>query len=238
MTTDNNSKIKLVDIISRALFQIEQDGCFMGNSQSGFRGDNPGYQSTKDKVAEWVKRKEKDNDFSMDSYVMPADREALQEKADDILMHFKTMKPSNNEFINTCIALSLSEEDMIDKKFIGYVVAMVPTYNKSKERDQFNEEYKDSDYVGVAGKRRNFFIKLIHKHHMVDHESWIYTFIDRNKNLVKTWVTYDKHDAWEFNINDCIDLDAYVRKHELNRYSKLRETFINRVKIIENKGQA
>ena len=53
---------------------------------------------------------------------MPADREALQEKADDVLMHFKTMKPSNNEFINTCIALSLSEEDMIDKKLC--VVAM------------------------------------------------------------------------------------------------------------------
>lgn len=241
MTTDNNSKIKIVDIISRALFQIEQDGCFMGNSQTGFRGDNPGYQSTKDKVAEWVKRMEntENTDFSVNSYVMQKDREALLEKANDILMHFKTMKPSNNEFINTCITLAISDkEDMVNKKFIGYVVAMVPTYNKSKEREQFNEEFKDSDYVGVAGKRRNFFIKLINKHHMTDHESWIYTFIDRNKNLVKTWVTYDKHEAWEMNLNDCIDLDAYVRKHEQNRYSKLRETFINRVKIIENKGQA
>ena len=96
------------------------------------------------------------------------------------------MKPSNNEFINTCIALSLSEEDMIDKKFIGYVVAMVPTYNKSKERDQFNEEVSaltcNANIIAVF----ILFIKLIHKHHMIDHESWIYTFIDRNKNLVKT----------------------------------------------------
>ena len=37
---------------------------------------------------------------------------------------------------------------------------------------------------------------------------------------------------------DCIDMTAFVRKHEMNKYNQLRETFINRVKIIENKGQA
>ena len=108
----------------------------MGNSQSGFRGDNPGYQSTKDKVAEWVKRKKRERQRLLHAIHMSClqTEKHCKKKAEDILMHFKTMKPLNNEFINTCIALSLSEEDMIDKKFIGYVVAMVLTYNKSKER--------------------------------------------------------------------------------------------------------
>ena len=52
------------------------------------------------------------------------------------------------------------------------------------------------------------------------------------------YVTYDKHEAWEMKIGDCVDLDGFVRKHEINKYSDIRETFINRVKVIENKGAA
>ena len=66
----------------------------------------------------------------------------------------------------------------------------------------------------------------------------IFTFIDRRKNLIKTWVDAEKVEKFNMATGDCIDMTAFVRKHEMNKYNQLRETFINRVKIIENKGQA
>ena len=60
--------------------------------------------------------------------------------------------------------------------------------------------------------------------------------MDRRKNIVKTWVNIDKDEAWNFQKSDCIDLDAFVRKHEANKFNDIRETYINRIKIIVNKG--
>lgn len=234
MTMDNNFKI--IDIITRALYEIDRDGQFIGNDRSGYRGDGYGTKSTKDKVVEFVHRQQQapNPDYTIQSY--DENFEGKLSISQLVVDYFRYMKPSQNEFINTCIALSL--QDTCTEKAIGYIVAMVPTYLKGKERDAFNQAHKNSDYVGVPGKRKNFFVKLLQKHHMQDHESYIYTFCDRNKNLIKTWVTYDKHEAWEMKIGDCIDLDGFVRKHEINKYSDIRETFINRVKVIDNKGAA
>ena len=37
------------------------------------------------------------------------------------------------------------------------------SYRKVKEIDNHNKEFAESDYVGVVGKRQNFFLKLLDK---------------------------------------------------------------------------
>ena len=46
--------VDLVKLLTRAIWQVDTDGQFIGNSNTGYRGDEPGFQSTKDKVAHYV----------------------------------------------------------------------------------------------------------------------------------------------------------------------------------------
>ena len=214
----------LVTLIARAIWQIETDGGFIGNSNTGYRGDSAhGVQSTKDKVAHYYNNPV---ELGVD--------EAIYDEAHKIVKYFREMATPTKDFILECH--NIAHEPQVSMKKIGFGVAMVPTYRKTMEIQNYNKEYENSDYVGIAGKRQNFFVKFLEKRFIPNNDSYLYTFIDRRKNLIKTWVTSDKDEAWEWNVNDCIDLDAFVRKHEANKFSGLRETYINRIKLIENKG--
>lgn len=223
MTTDN-SNFNLYEVVAISIAVIENDGEFRGNSNTGYAGDTPGFQSTKDKVLKFLKK-----------YEGPEVTDAHKEKAVKIVDYFASIKekrPSLTDFLVELYNIAKAK-DKIPLNRVGYVVAMVPTYNKFVQDEEF---LKNSEYVGVVGKRQNFFLKLIDKKYIRGAECYLYTFIDRRQNVVKTWVTMDKEKAFNLNINDCVDLDAYVNKHEANKYNEVRETYINRVKIIENVG--
>jgi hypothetical protein len=226
MTTDNNL-YKLIDIVSCSVAIIEQDGEFKGNSNTGYAGDTPGYRSTKDKVIQFVTK-----------FVGPEVTEEHRLKALDVIKYFSVIherRPLSemSDFLKELNKLSVKED--ITKSAIGYAVAMVPTYDKFKLDEEF---YKNSEYVGVVGTRSNFFLKLLSKKYIRGAECYLYTFMDRRQNVVKTWVTMDKEEKFGIQVKDCVDLDAYVNKHEANKYNEVRETYINRIKIIENKGAA
>ena len=55
-TDSSQGSVDLVKLLTRAIWQVETDGQFIGNSNTGYRGDEPGFQSTKDKVAHYVFR--------------------------------------------------------------------------------------------------------------------------------------------------------------------------------------
>ena len=223
MTTDN-SKFKLHEVIAIACAIIENDGEFRGNANTGYAGDTPGYQSTKDKVLKFLRKQEGPN--------VTHDHIA---KAEAVVSYFANIKrPDLNEFMTTLKEMATTLDDLPENR-VGYAVAMVPTYDRMKRDEEF---LANSEYVGVVGKRQNLFLKLIEKKYIRGAECYLYTFIDRRQNVVKTWVTYEKKDAFDMNIGDCIDLDAYINKHESNKYTEVRETYINRIKIIENKGTA
>ena len=224
MTTDSK-EFNLLEVVGRAIFQIDLDGQFIGNSNTGYRGDNPGAHSTKDKVIGYFER---DVRQSLENKVLT--------EAQSIIEYFKNLTTPPNDFMTECSELAQKTE--IDKKKLGYAVAMVATYRRITSVAEFEKTYSDSDYVGVTGKRQNFFIKLIDTKYMPGSESFLYTFCDRRKNIIKTWVTAEKHQEWNIKINDCVDVDAYVRMHQANKYNHIRETYINRIKIKENKGQA
>jgi len=225
MTMDNKN-FNLLEVIGRAIYQIDLDGGFTGNSQTGFRGDDPGYKSTKDKVIGYFEREVRQK----------LENKVLTE-AMTIREYFKKVTDARTDFMLNCVAIA-NGEDEIPKSKLGFAVAMVPVYRAQMTKNEMAETYANSEYVGVVGKRKNFFIKLLEKKFLRSHDSYIYTFADRRANLIKTWVTPEKDQEWNMNVNDCIDLDGYVRRHEANKYTKIRETYINRVKIIENKGAA
>lgn len=225
-TDSSQGSVDLVKLLTRAIWQVDTDGQFIGNSNTGYRGDEPGFQSTKDKVAHYVFR----------NNVPLGVPEHMFEEAHKIVKYFREVDHQEKDFIKKCY--EIAQNPTVPLKMLGYVVAMVPTYRKVKEIDNHNKEFAESDYVGVVGKRQNFFLKLLDKKFIPNNDSYLYTFMDRRKNLVKSWVTSEKDEAWSWQKNDCIDLDAFVRKHEANKYNNLRETYINRIKFIENKGSA
>lgn len=94
-----------------------------------------------------------------------------------------------------------------------------------------------SEFIGVTGSRKNLFIKVTEMKFISSTGVYIYSFTDRRGNVVKSWVQEQKHYDWKLELGDCIDIDAYVNKHELNTYTQIRETYINRIKILENKGK-
>lgn len=222
MTLDN-SKFKLLEVLAIAVSIIERDGEFLGNSNTGYPGDTPGYQSTKDKVLKFLRK--------FEGPEVTAEHHA---KAKIIIEYFSAYKSANiSDFLHTII--DMCKDDIIPLNKVGYAVAMVPTFNKFQQDEEF---FKKSDYVGVVGKRQNFFIKLFAEKYIRGAECYLYTFIDRRQNVIKTWVTMDKKQAFNIEVGDCVDLDAYVAKHEANKHTAVRETYINRIKIIENKGKA
>ena len=225
MTTDSKA-YKIIDILTHTISVIEQDGGFKGNSNTGYAGDTPGYRSTKDKVKSFF------NNPTPSTY-----EDRVHFEAKEIFNYFRETKPDDtNEFLTNLYVLAQTDE--VAERYLGYVVAMVPTYRKQQEQKMQETEYVNSDYVGVVGKRSNFFLKLISRQYVKSMDCSIFTFIDRRKNLIKTWVDAEKVEKFNMATGDCIDMTAFVRKHEMNKNNQLRETFINRVKIIENKGQA
>lgn len=220
----DNKVYKLHEVVAIACAIIDNDGEFRGNSNTGFAGDTPGFQSTKDKVLKFL-RKQEGPSVTHDNIV----------KAEAVISFFANVKrPDMNEFMTTLKEMSSALTDIPENR-VGYAVAMVPTYDRMKRDEEF---LANSEYVGVTGKRQNLFLKLIEKKYIRGAECYLYTFVDRRQNVVKTWVTYDKKDAFNFEVGDCVDMDAYINKHESNKYTEVRETYINRIKIIENKGQA
>lgn len=227
METVMERKLKVVDIIAKTIDQIMLDGEFVGNSNTGYRGDAPGIRSTKDKIVEY--------------YNTPAQKQfndAVWKETFNVYSYFQTLVPkeTESEFLHKLVAICQNEE--VDMKDLGYVVASVPTYRNKKKKEDIESEYANSTYVGIVGKRQNFFIKFLSKKFIPAADCYLYTFVDRHKNLIKAWVSIEKDEQYNFVEGDCIDLDAYVNKHEANKYNALRETVINRIKIIENKGQA
>jgi|TARA_R110000822_G_scaffold63911_11_gene157118 hypothetical protein len=225
--TDSNPGVTdLIQLLTRAIWQVETDGEFIGNSNTGYRGDTAnGIKSTKDKVAHFY-----NNPIELG---VP---EEMFDEAHRIVKHFRELSVDEwtKDFIKECY--EIAQNPAVNMSKIGFVVAMVPTYRKKLEIDNHTKEFEDSDYVGVVGKRQNFFVKFLSKKYIATNESFLYTFMDRRKNIVKTWVNIDKDEAWNFQKSDCIDLDAFVRKHEANKFNDIRETYINRIKIIVNKG--
>tara|TARA_B100000085_G_C18447231_1_gene473300 strand:- start:175 stop:852 length:678 start_codon:yes stop_codon:yes gene_type:complete len=225
MTTDNS--FNLYEVVAIACSVIDNDGEFKGNSNTGYAGDTPGYVSTKDKVLKFLNKQEG-----------PEVTEAHKAKAMTVIEYFKGIKdkrPSLTDFLLELYNMAKSNDSKIPQNRVGYAVAMVPTFDKYMKDEEF---LKNSDYVGVVGTRMNLFIKLIEKKYISGAECYLYTFIDRRQNVVKAWMQNDKDERLNLNLGDCIDLDAYINKHEANKYNQVRETFINRIKIIDNKGKA
>ena len=136
--------------------------------------------------------------------------------------------------------VKIASVDAISWKQVGACVSMVQAYDnmveKQKAHDEYFAKYGKSDYVGVQGKRKNWFLKLIEKKKTNYEGLFVYTFVDRQNNLHCTWVTPEKDESWDINLNDCVDLDATVKGHKLNKFTGVRETWVNRLKIIDNMG--
>ena len=225
-----NRQQPIVNVIAHAIKIIEEDGGFIGNAKSGYAGDANGIRSTKDKVLSIFRQ---DNVPKVDGNYI---KQAMEVQEHFKSLHMKNDAPKHSEFLKSLNRIAQSEH--VTEKDMGYVVAMPPSYQSIKDKKEFEMRHSNSDYVGTVGERQNFFLKLLEKKFISAAECELWTWTDKRNNIVKTWVTVLKAEEWRVEVGDCVDLDAFVRKHEANKFNNIRETYINRLKIIDNVGSA
>ena len=219
----NTMQYDVEDILLRTLEWVIVDGGYIS------KGGNSNSKTTIDKVKQDL----------LNNTPSPQIPSEWAEKQVKIVEFFKniTIKTDYDATIK-----AIASVDAISWKQVGACVSMVQAYDnmveKQKAHDEYFAKYGKSDYVGVQGKRKNWFLKLIEKKKTNYEGLFVYTFVDRQNNLHCTWVTPEKDESWDINLNDCVDLDATVKGHKLNKFTGVRETWVNRLKIIDNMGSA
>jgi len=86
----------------------------------------------------------------------------------------------------------------------------------------------DDTYLAPQGERKEFFLKLENK--IEKHEYSVHKMIDRKGNKAMFY----RYNGPDFNIGDCILVKATVAEHRT--YNGEPETYLNRVKVIQNVG--
>ena len=95
-TDSSQGSVDLVKLLTRAIWQVDTDGQFIGNSNTGYRGDEPGFQSTKDKVAHYVLR----NNVPLGVH------EHMFEEAHKIVKYFREVDHQEKDFIKKCYEIA------------------------------------------------------------------------------------------------------------------------------------
>ena len=146
-----------------------------GNSNTGYAGDTPGYRSTKDKVKSFF------NNPTPSTY-----EDRVHFEAKEIFNYFRETKPDDtNEFLTNLYVLAQTDE--VAERYLGYVVAMVPTYRKQQEQKMQETEYANSGLCRCLLVRGLiFFLKLISRQYVKVNGLFQYSHsLDRRKKLNK-----------------------------------------------------
>ena len=92
---------------------------------------------------------------------------------------------------------------------------------------------KISDYEGEVKKRGKFSGEIVMARYMNRSHSMLVALLTKDDNIIKFF--YDLYrsgsDKGMFKEGDNISLSGYVKSHEVSKFSKCKETFLNRVSL-------
>ena len=158
--------------------------------------------------------------------------------AEEIIDHYQGLllfklgdKQSDfQESVLSCIA-----QDTVQYKMLGVLASLPHTYKCTIEREKRQEHEKkmakESSFVGEA-KKRNIFDIVVEMVKPLPHKGLnIITFLDNNKNIIKYFTPNDPgEDGIVVGAN--LQISAYVKDHQINKYNDGKETIVNRIKVL------
>ena len=129
---------------------------------------------------------------------------------------------------------------------IGFLAALVNTIIK-EEKDPSKEDLSHLGWIGREMQRGNFFVKLTEM--IIKEDYTVHKVVDKTGNRgiffnykMKNHKGGEHADDDTVNYTDGIDkgdcflMTATPSRHQINKYDGGKETYFNRVTIVENKG--
>lgn len=173
-------------------------------------------------------------DASIDTSTIP------DSKVNDVIDFFKNHTGSPKSAFVEVVQKICKKQGPIPETSLPYVVASPHVYSRvleERQKDAAAEAINTTiDYIGTIGASGEFFVKLIEHRWIASLKCTLYTVHDRSGNI---GVFFDKKTAEELGIhlNECFLMKAFVKRQEVSRYTKKKETVFNRVKIVQNVGK-
>lgn len=154
-----------------------------------------------------------------------------KELAGEITAHFrglalKKLSGNTNDFQNS--VLMYLDAEKVDNLGLAIIASLPSGFKRDIKRQELNEETVDSEYVGTLRERGKFTVEV------KDTRSFPYgelvTCVESKKNVVKFFFANDlKMNGIE--VGKVLNIAGFVKNQEVSKYSKLKETMLNRVKV-------
>ena len=156
-----------------------------------------------------------------------------KEFAEEIHAHFmgltfKKLAGKTNDFENT--ALKHLENDLLDRLGVAIVASLPKSVDRVKLQEELKEKTENSEYVGELGTRCQFTVEVNDIRFIENHGINLITTIESDKNVVKFF--YSNNPASNgIEVGKTINIAAFVKGQDVSKYSGVKETMVNRVKV-------
>ena len=147
--------------------------------------------------------------------------------ASEMVEHFKaiTLKKlsgKTNDFQNS--VLMYIDAEKVDRLGVAIFASLPSVYNRDIKSQELHEQTEDSDYVGIYRKRGNFTIEVKQTRSFPTGNLMI--CVEGGKNIVKFFSDIPVE------VGKVLNIAGFVKDQEVSKYSGLKETMLNRVKVI------
>jgi hypothetical protein len=150
-----------------------------------------------------------------------------KEQAGEMIEHFKAialkkLSGKTNDFQNS--VLLYIDAEKVDRLGVAIFASLPSVYVRDIKAQEFREETEESDYVGTYRKRGNFTIEVKQTRSFPTGNLMI--CVEGGKNIVKFFADIPVE------VGKVLNIAGFVKDQEVSKYSGLKETMLNRVKVI------
>jgi len=125
----------------------------------------------------------------------------------------------------------------VDNYGVSVLASLPNSLRIQKQRDEMDEFYDDlrgtSEFVGQTGKRIQFELFIKDVKYIAKYNIHLVTCLEGDKNLVKFFWNKDP-DVSSLIVGKKMLVTGFVKEQSVSKFSKCKETVINRVKIQES----
>lgn len=158
----------------------------------------------------------------------------LKEYFDSVIV-MKKLTGSVNGFEDTVGQLLNHSE--VDNYGVSVIASLPNSLRIQKQRDEMDEFYDEkrvtSEYVGTVGKRFKFNILIQDIKFIAKYNIHLVTGVEGGNNLIKFFWSKDP-DISSILVGKTMSVTGFVKEQSISKFSKCKETVINRVKIQES----
>ena len=212
------------------------------DDQQGFIKSGYGYYDVKKETNVYdnkttIKNILNETENASDITITDSHREQAQELKEyfDSVIVMKKLTGSVNGFEDTVGQLLNYTE--VDNYGVSVIASLPNSLRIQKQRDEMEEFYDQkrhtSEYVGSVGKRFKFNLLIQDIKFIAKYNIHLVTGVEGDVNLVKFFWSKDP-DISSILVGKTMDVTGFVKEQSISKFSKCKETVINRVKIQES----